>query len=361
LNIRLNTNQIINQIRNEQLMMKINTQKLVKFAESVKAIMNNDVTLKVNNNQLEIIQMDGSHICLIHYSIALEEPSQNCEFSLNINDLYNMLKPIKDEFVILKIDGKILKIESNSSNVEVNLIDLEQEVIDVECLNQIPFSQTFTLNYKTFESMIIAVKPISEVVEFEISNSDIRFIAESKVGKINQKILWDHSQSIEFCDTFKCSYAIQFLHNLRKTFNFLKIGLTNKEKADLSIQLTFKAESPLKLECYDQKGSFMKAFLAPRVEEDSDSEEEEEISTSIQKSNEEINSIHSDPNIAHKIEINKVIIQAQINKALEIEQLEANIALLTEQYESYDEKLLRLRSELTNSHEKLTQLENQFI
>jgi hypothetical protein len=260
-----------------------------------------------------------------------------------------MLKPIKDEFVILKLVDKKLLIESNTSKAEVNLIDLDIDEINIDCLNEIHFDQTFTLNYKTFEQIIINVKPISEVVQFEVSSIDLRYSAESKVGKIDQKVIWDKAQTIEFIDkSYSTSYAIQFLHNMRKIFNFLKIGLTNKEKSELSIDLTFKRKSPLKIDCCNNHNDFCHIYLAPRVMEGSDSDYEEE---------ESVQQIHSDP----KPIINTTILKAQLEKAKQIDMLYEQVGQINSEYNMYEEKLLKLRSDLTNKHALLTELEQSFI
>jgi hypothetical protein len=331
-------------------MMKFNTQKLFRFVESIKAVLT-EVKLKIQDSYLKVEQMDGSHFALIQYMISLEESCKNEEFCVNIDSFYNILKPIKDSFIQISINHEIKKgfIKSDNCESEFALIELDLDEINTESLTEIKYDFSFDINYKHYEQMIINVKPISEVVELTVKENQLFYSAESKEGKIKQLLPTISNRYYnQYDQSCRNMFAIQFLHNFRKAIGFLKQSLTNKEKSELYFTFYLRSETPLKMECHNEKGDHLLLFLAPCVEENSDSDYEEE---------ESVQQIHSDP----KPIINTTILKAQLEKAKQIDMLYEQVGQINSEYNMYEEKLLKLRSDLTNKHALLTELEQSFI
>lgn len=355
-----------------QFKIMFDNAKLMKNAiESITSIITEGI-LKITQEGIKISAMDGSHICLIDLFIDKSECleySFNCmdEISLGLNfddcnkifkrskveqknyisltfesskkqvqiSLINRVKTIVDlteeerSLLPKRSQTKTKTIESmgdKSRDFIVTLIDLDQEAIDTSSLRDIKKDMDckFALNASEFEDIVNDGMIYSEVLEFHAKN-EVNFSSNGTMGNYNSKYQISQLDYLEIKHRSCGNFAIQFLKNILKSKD---LGI------DSNYHFMLKSDSPLSIEVKISEKSYIQYFLAPRVEENSDSNdcEEEEISTSIQHSNDEISSIHNEVVIPKPITINATIMMSQMSIGKEIDSLEQKYLELNEFY-----------------------------
>jgi|ADurb_Gly_02_Slu_FD_contig_31_1001973_length_861_multi_3_in_0_out_0_1 proliferating cell nuclear antigen len=259
--------------------VKFKDAKFVRgIFEAISAIIT-ETRLKVDpQNGLSMTAMDGSHICLVDLNLKKEDmdefsAKENYELGINLDDLVKIIKrgSSNDEITFLHDPkDKKLVIEMKAENAKkarkftMALIDIDVEEIDVNQLDQLPFDNKCQFKVGILDEAIKDAEIFSEVLQIKAKDV-LQFSAEGTMGDMEYVVEKEELISQEFGGSSEGSFAIQFLKNV------LKISSITDQ-----VSMALKSESPVKMKFSILNNSFIQYFLAPRVEEDSDSMYEED-------------------------------------------------------------------------------------
>lgn len=252
---------------------KLKDSKIVKgIFEAVSSIIS-ETRLKVDPAKgLFMTAMDGSHICLVNLLLKKEDldefsSDQPYELGINLEDLVKIIKRsgANDE-ITFSHDPKEKKliIEMKPENGKkarrftISLIDIDVEEINMESLNGMQFDNSCTCNIDYLDEAIKDAEIFSEVLQVKVKDKLI-FSTEGSIGDMEYVLEKDELSEVNFTVESEGSFAIQFLKSV------LKISAVSK-----IIQMNLKSEAPLKMHFKLLDHSEILYFLAPRVEEDTD-------------------------------------------------------------------------------------------
>lgn len=258
----------------------INAKFVRGIFEAISSIIT-ETRLKVDpENGLSMTAMDGSHICLCDLNLKKEDldefvTTESYELGLNLDDLVKIIKRgSSNDAITLFHDpkDKKLMIEMKAENSKkarkftMALIDLDVQEIDVDQLDQLPFDNKCQFKVSILDEAIKDAEIFSEVLQIKAKDV-LQFNAEGTMGDMEYIVEKEELISSNFTDQSEGNFAIQFLKNI------LKITSISDEVA-----MSLKTDSPVKMKFSlfvpkDDKPSesYIQFFLAPRVEEDTDS------------------------------------------------------------------------------------------
>lgn len=322
----------------------INEVKAVKEAFKAFGSVISEARMKITQEGIMLLAMDESHIVLVCLTIKASDMTdfkydKNLELGLNIDDLNKMLNRINnDSDLTFKYDEKNPKkmiIESKDESIKkvkkyiIGLIDIETEEINIESLEAMEFSNNVKMNFAYLTEALKDSEILSEVLGIESNEDLIRFHAEGTVGEYELIIEKDEMIESNLTEETEGSFAIQFLKNMVKSENIQGISKNKKNGPKSSFDLSLKSDTPLKMNVDFLGNSYMKYFLAPRVLESNDDPYDDDIEITPSKKVE----IPSKP----LIDMEKAKIQ--MKKAIEIDQLMAEIEHYAEQKEELTQRV----------------------
>jgi proliferating cell nuclear antigen len=256
---------------------KLKDSKIVKGIFDAVASIIAETRLKVDpDTGLSMTAMDGSHICLVNLILNKSdldefESDQPYELGINLEDFVKIIKRsgANDEITISHDPAmKKLAIEMKPESGQkvrkftISLIDIDADEINMDSLNAMEFDNTCTLDLGYIDEALKDAEIFSEVLQIKVK-SNLSFSTEGSIGDMNYELEKDELKDAKFDTEYEGSFAIQFLKEI------LKINTVAK---DVTIHL--KSEAPAKMTMKILENSSILYFLAPRVEEDTNSMEE---------------------------------------------------------------------------------------
>lgn len=256
-----------------------NGKEFVGIIESVSKIID-ECRVDVTPKKLSIGAMDGSHICLIYLCLQKEDfdeynVSSDISLGINLLDLIKILKRIgpKDEIRIsgglkdkkLSIGFKDPTKLTKERKFYQHQIDLEIEAINVEKLHELEFAGKYSLPINELSQIITDGSIFSEVIGITASGNNIMFTSEGTIGDMECNLILEQTQIITPDTIPICNFAIKFLKHIidaNVNTNTIEIGISD-------------SQGPLncKINLY-KSGSFIEYFLASRVEEENNGQNE---------------------------------------------------------------------------------------
>jgi proliferating cell nuclear antigen len=246
--------------------------------EAISAIIT-ETRLKIDpENGLSMTVMDGSHICLVDLNLKKEDMDEFSstdlfELGINLDDLVKIIKrgSANDEISLLHDPkDKKLVIEMKAENSKkarkftIALIDLDVQEIDVKQLDELPFENKCQFKVGILDEAIKDAEIFAEVLLINVKET-LTFAAEGTMGDMEYVVEKEELIFSEFTTESEGNFAIQFLKNV------LKISSITDQ-----VSMSLKSESPVKMKFSILNNSYIQYFLAPRVEEDSDSQYQED-------------------------------------------------------------------------------------
>jgi proliferating cell nuclear antigen len=259
--------------------VKFKDPKFIKGLFDAISSMITETRLKIDPEQgLSMTAMDGSHICLVDLNLKKEDLDEfttnaHYELGLNLDDLVKIIKRggSNDE-ITLSHDPKDKKlvIEMQAENAKkarkftMALIDIDVEEINVKELDLIPFENKCEFKVGILIEAMKDAEIFSGVLQINVKEN-LKLSAEGTMGDMEYCVEKEELISSEFTAESEGNFAIQFLQNI------VKIAVISDQ-----VSIALKSESPIKMKFNILNNSYIQYFLAPRVEEESDSMYEED-------------------------------------------------------------------------------------
>lgn len=247
------------------IMMNVKASLLKAFIKKSAQIIS-EARIQFNNNGISLTGMDGSHICLVSSNLMAEDMNEykigsDKTIGYNLEDLDNNLKNIKvtkklDPIIEVSInENNQMEIKVEGSKLSIESIDIDVEEINMDSLKNMYFDDTFEVNPSAICDAIKLASVYSEVAQFQLKDKKLNISTEGSIGECTTEIetLYEDIRGESMGN-----FAIQFLKQI----------FTEMESK--SVKISMRTEAPLKMvERFGKYSEFL-FFLAPRVEEDTE-------------------------------------------------------------------------------------------
>lgn len=258
--------------------------KLMKAFIKSSAELNNDVIVQIKKTKMEICQMDKSHIALVHAQL---ESNEFIEYNYEKDELFcfeynkqlkTYLKNLKSDNCIIEINfaQKTYSIIAIQNNIETRFNDIlqnyEVDDINVENMDYMLYDNKYNISVELL-NQIVNCK--SEIIQIKQSENSLQLSADEQVFTINNKSNFD--VNVYFAQYFMSKLLIAHSELFNKQSKLFK---------NATIELNYKSETSLKAVIkFDELHFVITYYIAPRVDEESESEQEEKVEQkSVKKS-----------------------------------------------------------------------------
>ena len=226
----------------------------------------NDVRLKCDKNQIEIIAMDPANVAMVVFrllSSAFTEykVEEDVEICVSLDALKQVLKRSKpSDLLTLELDKeknklKVKIVGESSRTFNLALIDINDSEQKIPSLK---FPLTVDTHSSVFDEAIADMGIISESVIFNTEANKFVLRSESKLHNARVEVGSDAETTVESenTDNVKSKYSLEYLKKMVKA-----------SKLSSNVRIQFGPSYPLRLD-YTVKDKFQLVFLlAPRSDQ----------------------------------------------------------------------------------------------
>lgn len=258
---------------------------LAKIIKGVSEIIS-DTKIGVDDRGLFIIAMDGSHICLVDLLfdyLDMEEfksPNEALSMGINLVDMAKILERASESdfitlYTIAKINKLYIKMKKDGSSKEriftTTFVDIEEGEISMDSINAIDYNNIFSIDITTISEAVKDAEIFAEILAIGVEKQLLNFSAEGTTGDLHYSIGKDELKGVEkLGENDKASaFALQFLKSILKIDQIASV---------FDVKYTPEAPIVFKARLYEdneKSGSYARYILAPRVEEDTGSMEDD--------------------------------------------------------------------------------------
>jgi len=253
---------------------------LKKILDAIKELVN-DANFDCNGNGMALQAMDTAHVSLVHLMLKKEaferyRCDKNVVLGVNMQIMNKMLKCAgKDDAITLKAvdepDVLALSFESKSGD-RMSEFEMKMVVIDSEPLG-IPepeYTAEIQMPAAEFKKVCSDLSTIGDTVTISANKDGVKFsvTGDSGNGSItvrenNKADKNDESTTIELKEAVSLTFALKYLNTFCKS-----ASLSNQ------VGLYLSKESPLMVEFKFMDESYIRYYLAPKIDEEEEQEDE---------------------------------------------------------------------------------------
>jgi proliferating cell nuclear antigen len=242
--------------------------------DAVEAIID-ETEITFTPDGLSLTSIDAGRICLISLKIDKEDfDIYKCDkeekLGLNIKDLLKILKRgSASDSIIFKFSENSNKLsiqmQSNEGkklrNFSITLKDVSMPSIKPESLENITYKNSVTLPMGYLEEAIKDADIYSDTVIISLNEKALNFKSEGNVGETECVLDKEDPFLTDFIATEEAegSFALRFLGHM------LKVGSVPSVN---KVELAVSSEQPLRATFNLLGASYIKYFLAPRIEDE---------------------------------------------------------------------------------------------
>ena len=235
------------------------------------------INLIFNHDHLFIQGMDGSHICLFEINIqskwfyAYQEEKENKDAPKGVSisldtimfqtvlsmcadsDILSLIHEKGKEYLEIDLETSDGKKKDYSKNFHIPLIDYDAELMSIP---DIEYEAEFIIDSKKMNEVTSQLLIFGNVMDIHCSEEKINLISSGTNGEMKVSIPIDDltEYSISEDDKIDTSYSLSSLS---------KMCLSNKLSNE--IQFSISKEYPMRIKYDLGDDSFIRFFLAPRV------------------------------------------------------------------------------------------------
>jgi len=252
-----------------------NPEIIKRIFEGVESIVTETV-INFTKDGMRITNIDGGRVALIDLFLSsedfseykLKEGSENSEIGLSLSDLRKILgrSTKQDKLTMFHKEGTtdlIIQMERNDGKKRkftLRLKDVSMPPIKPEQLEAISYNNSFEIDCSVFIDAIKDCDIYSETMSIIVKENVFKISAFSNVGELETEIPADHEllRNYKFSEEANCTYANVHIDNAMKMY-----GLPNVSMA----KIYTKQDNPIKIEYNILGKSFVKYYIAPRIDE----------------------------------------------------------------------------------------------
>lgn len=233
--------------------------------ESIKELVV-ECNFECNESGISLQSMDSSHVSLISLRLSSDffdiyKCEKDIVLGINLTILNKCLKFINNEYnLILKYENQdcINIIATNNNKIKeynIKLLNIENERLEIP---DTEYGTTISLLSLDFQNICNELSQIGETIDINITKNNIIFSTENENlnEKINLNFDEESIQKINYEEDLKSTFSSKYLNTFVKA-----ASLSN----NVIINLIY--ESPLLIEYKIDESSYIKYYLAPKIEE----------------------------------------------------------------------------------------------
>eukprot|EP00527_Entomoneis_sp_CCMP2396_P000398 CAMPEP_0198144580 /NCGR_PEP_ID=MMETSP1443-20131203/16640_1 /TAXON_ID=186043 /ORGANISM="Entomoneis sp., Strain CCMP2396" /LENGTH=264 /DNA_ID=CAMNT_0043807991 /DNA_START=60 /DNA_END=854 /DNA_ORIENTATION=+ len=253
---------------------------LKQVIESIKDLVQ-DTNIDIGQEELAIQCMDSAHVSLVAISLSAsafdryrcDKPLQLGINTANMSKIFKMMN--KTDILILKAedDGDILTLmfegEKNETiaDFELKLMDIETEQMQIP---DTPYKCNIKMPAAEFQRIVRDLQVLGDTCTISCTKEGIRFSVSGEIGtgniltranaatdKPSEMVVIDMDEPVEL------NFALRYL-------NFF----TKATPLSQSVVLSMSPGVPIVVEYPISEAGFIKFFLAPKIEEDDDEDQQ---------------------------------------------------------------------------------------
>jgi len=248
-----------------------------------------DVNFRFNSEGISICEIDDGRIGLgrifiSKYDLENYEIEEDFKWSLNLDNFNKILKRFstkKDSKIV--IAGKTIKsVQIQISNDDLNdnprkfsleNLSISDDTLNFQAMEDLDdrFTANIDVKLSNFSRLLKDVELYSETITFETMKKQekIMALAEGIQGDYEQKITIEGSEFDDIDNDFRIVWSVEYM----KIFE--RIGKAfgtsgSKSFQDKILMLSMAKDTPIKAEFELFNDSFIKFWIAPRIEESED-------------------------------------------------------------------------------------------
>lgn len=250
-------------------MLEIHLRNISLFKLAIDSIKELTVECNFEFSDLGITlqTMDVSHtalisLCLFSDFFDIYKCDENVVLGINLTILNKCLKFINNEYnLIINYEGEELKLIAKKDD---KVKEYNIKLLDIECDRmEIPETETngniISLLSSEFKNICNELSQIGETIDININDSNITFSSED--GIINEIIKLNFNeekiQKINYEENLKFTFSSKYLNTIVKASS-----LSN------NVIINFMYEYPLLVKYKIDENSYIKYYLAPKIEDD---------------------------------------------------------------------------------------------
>jgi len=261
-------------------MFKIKLKNVQKIKTVIEILSNiiEETEIKVDPKKFIIQAMDPSRICLLKILLRKEdfdiyECENDHQICLNLCDLTKIMKraSLKDNIeFIYENDSNIIKIKmsregsTRNRTFSLSLLDLEFEEIPLDSLLKIQYNSTWIIYPDILEEAIKDAEIYDDTFNIKAFEKKITLSAFGTIGEMLYEFGTDDLIDLKIEDEATVTYSLDFLKNI------LKIAPITEE-----MECSIKTDHPFKLKFILKEGGEILYFLAPRVKDENEYDDDE--------------------------------------------------------------------------------------
>lgn len=262
------------------LEVKLNRAKLWKGVTEAVAALIDETYLVATPEGIELTAMDESHICLLSLTLPKAwwdgyECIETARVGLNLEDLVKIVKRANaGDAIVLKYDGNEkfqVQVKGRGTRTfSLRLVEIDEEKIPPTTDLDVDFGAKIALACGILDEAVKDAEIYQDTIEIAAKEDNrLTFTAEGEVGDMLYEL--DHTalESIEVTSPCGGVFSLAFLKNVLKMGDIAEnVNLQIAQNAPVRAEFTIPQ---------DGKEAVTTAiyWLAPRVEEDEESYEEE--------------------------------------------------------------------------------------
>ena len=237
--------------------LKIKSEKILTELENLGQFVS-EAKFSLNENGLETTASDRNMVCVFNLSIpkkdfeVFEVDHKPRDLGIDVSLLLDILKRAKKEVITFDIQEKKMDIIINSiRKFSYSFTEVESDIPDISTLK---FTSSFRIKTEDFVNAIGDGDLVGDAVEIKTEDNKILFTTKGEILETETEILQ------EVVGKATALYPLDYLKKLKFNSDFINVEFGD----DYPIRLSFR-------NCW--------IVIAPRINEEEESEEKEEIPT----------------------------------------------------------------------------------
>jgi proliferating cell nuclear antigen len=273
---------------NENLNCSLTQAKEIKKLIDVIKDLVNDVNIECTPDGMSLAAMDTAHVSLIQFTLnskffdrySCKEP---CTIGINLGNLNTHFKGANDkDSIIMKntTGGDVLSlafVNGNEKNTQtkIRLIDIEADTLGIP---DTEYDATIRMPANEFKKTIDYLKTLGDMVTIKANKTAVTFSTRGDTGEADSVLRTSSSREdknaiiIETKGETKTTFALKYLHHFAKA-----------EHLTDTVHIYLHKEHPILVEFKIGKDSFLRFYLAPKIDEDFNDDDFQEESSNKRK------------------------------------------------------------------------------
>jgi proliferating cell nuclear antigen len=245
-----------------------------------------ETSLIISKDGLKIDAIDEGRICICSLFLsakdfkeyAMDNPIEK-RLGINVDDFVSVLDRFKKYDAITLSDeiSNKLKITASDENTkkksELQLIELGDSAVSSNSLKEIFFKNIVELNIDLVEEAIKDAETFSETMQLKFEREGLRFVSEGQLGLMDTFISNENG--------FLKKYSTEITESGFYSVKYLKDIISIKTFAD-QIEIRISDKNPMRVQADFSDNSNIIYYLAPRIEEEEEEYEKDEITDEIE-------------------------------------------------------------------------------